>query len=100
MIVTASRLPTTLDYFLRRPPIHGSRPPSNTGRTRFTMPGDPSYYMITAEGKNAPAPWAAWTRAGCNVGAASTANIELENVFGDISTVFASDPTELSIAQE
>ena len=61
--------------------------------------GDPSYYMITPEGKNAPAPWASWTRAGCNVGAASTANIELENVFGDISTVFAADPTVLAFAQ-
>ena len=61
--------------------------------------GDPSYYMITPEGKNAPAPWVSWTRAGCNVGAASTANIELENVFGDISTVFASDPTVLAFAQ-
>jgi hypothetical protein len=61
--------------------------------------GDPSYYMITPEGKNAPAPWVAWTRAGCNFGAVSTANIELENVFGDISTVFASDPTQLAIAQ-
>jgi hypothetical protein len=61
--------------------------------------GDPKYYMITPEGKNAPAPWVAWTRAGCNFGAVSTANIELENVFGDISTVFASDPTQLAIAQ-
>jgi hypothetical protein len=61
--------------------------------------GDPSYYMITPEGKNAPAPWVSWTRAGCNVGAVSTANIELENVFGDISTVFANDPAELAFAQ-
>jgi hypothetical protein len=53
---------------------------------------DPTPFMITADGKNAPAPWVPWTRAGCNVGAVSTANIELENVSGDIKTVFASDP--------
>jgi len=54
---------------------------------------DPTRFMLSAEGKNAPAPWVPWTRAGCNVGAVSTANIELENVSGDIKTVFASDPT-------
>jgi hypothetical protein len=59
---------------------------------------DPTYYMVTADGKNAPAPWVPWTRAGCNVGAVSTANIELENVSGDLSTVFASDPTVLNAA--
>lgn len=30
---------------------------------------DPNYFMITPDGKNAPAPWVPWTRAGCNVGA-------------------------------
>ncbi len=53
---------------------------------------DPTYYMITADGKNAPAPWVPWTRAGCNVGAFSTANIEFENVNGDLKNVYASDP--------
>jgi len=60
---------------------------------------DPRYFMITPDGKNAPAPWVPWTRAGCNVGAVSTANIELENVNGDISTVFANDATVLAQAQ-
>jgi hypothetical protein len=61
---------------------------------------DRTYYMLTSDGKNAPAPWVPWTRAGCNVGGVSTANIELENVFGDISTVFASDPAVLTAAQD
>src|SRR6267143_2805744 len=26
---------------------------------------DPSFFMITPDGKNAPAPWVPWTRAGC-----------------------------------
>jgi hypothetical protein len=60
---------------------------------------DPRPFMITADGETAPAPWVPWTRAGCNVGAVSTANIELENVNGDIATVFASDPTRLAAAQ-
>ena len=59
---------------------------------------DPSFFMITPDGKNAPAPWVPWTRAGCNVGAASIANMELENVNGDIKTVFANDPTLLAAA--
>ena len=59
---------------------------------------DPSYYMITRDGKNAPAPWVSWTRAGCNVGAVSIANMELENISGDLSTVFASDPAAQAAA--
>ena len=57
---------------------------------------DPTYSLLTADGKNAPAPWVPFTRAGCNVGAASIANMELENVSSDLRTVFASDPTELA----
>ena len=59
---------------------------------------DPRYFMITPTGMNAPAPWVPWTRAGCNVGAVSIANMELENVSGDIRTVFASDPAKLAAA--
>jgi hypothetical protein len=44
--------------------------------------------MLTAQGKNAPAPWVPFTRAGCNVGGVGTANIELENTSIDIPTVF------------
>ena len=44
--------------------------------------------MLTAAGKNAPAPWVPFTRAGCNVGGVATANIELENTAIDIPTVF------------
>jgi hypothetical protein len=59
---------------------------------------DPRFFMITKDGKNAPAPWVPWTRAGCNVGAVSIANMELENVAGDLQSVFGSDPTELAAA--
>jgi hypothetical protein len=59
---------------------------------------DTTPIMLAANGKNAPAPWVPYTRAGCNVGAASTANIELENTSSDLMKVFASDPTELAAA--
>src|SRR5258706_15450436 len=35
--------------------------------------------MVTADGKNAPAPWVPYTRAGCDFGAVATANTVLEN---------------------
>jgi hypothetical protein len=44
--------------------------------------------MLDKSGKNAPAPWVPFTRAGCDVGAFSIANIEFENTTGDINNVF------------
>jgi hypothetical protein len=60
---------------------------------------DPSFFMVTSDGHNAPAPWVPYTRAGCNFGAVSTANIELENVNGDVNTAFAANPTLLASLQ-
>jgi hypothetical protein len=63
-----------------------------------STPTDTTYNMLTAQGKNAPAPWVPYTRAGCNVGAAGTANIELENTSTDIPTVFgANSPQEQEV---
>src|SRR5713226_5329414 len=53
-----------------------------------STPTDTTFNMLTAGGLNAPAPWVPYTRAGCNVGAVATANIELENIATDIPTVF------------
>src|SRR5262249_55420325 len=48
--------------------------------------------MIAPDGKNAPAPWPTYTRAGCDIGAVATANIVLENTStsgtGDVTKVF------------
>jgi hypothetical protein len=60
---------------------------------------DTAYNLITPDGKNAPAPWVPYTRAGCNVGAVSTADIELENVSGDLKTVFGPNSPEVAEAQ-
>src|ERR1700731_1082489 len=49
---------------------------------------DPTFNLLTPEGTTAPTPWVPFTRAGCNVGAVSIANRELENTGADITTVF------------
>jgi len=50
------------------------------------------------DGKNTPAPWVPFTRAGCDFGAVSLANIELENTgtgpFGDMSEAFGTGSPE------
>lgn len=61
---------------------------------------DPTFNMIDAAGKNAPAPWVPYTRAGCNVGAVSTANIELENVDSDLVNVFGPNSPEVQEAKK
>jgi hypothetical protein len=60
-------------------------------------PTDTKPNLITTTGKNAPAPWVPFTRAGCNVGGVSTANIELENT-ASIASIFGSPSPELSEA--
>jgi hypothetical protein len=59
-------------------------------------PTDRQYNMLTADGHNAPAPWVPFTRAGCNFGAVSTANIVLENNSFDIPEVFGNPSPEYS----
>ena len=54
-------------------------------------PVDTKPNLVTASGKNTPAPWVPFTRAGCNVGGVSTANIELEST-ANIPTVFPPQP--------
>ena len=53
-----------------------------------STPTDTKFNMITPDGKNTPAPWVPYTRAGCNVGQVATANTVLENIATDIPTVF------------
>jgi hypothetical protein len=54
--------------------------------------------MITDLQKTTPAPWVPFTRAGCDFGAVSLANIELENTgtgpFGDMSEAFGTGSPE------
>jgi hypothetical protein len=53
-----------------------------------STPTDTTFNMLTAQGKNAPAPWVPYTRAGCNFGSVATANTILENTSVDVSRVF------------
>jgi hypothetical protein len=49
---------------------------------------DSTFALTTPTGQNVPAPWVPFTRAGCTVGAFSTANIVLERAPFDIDKVF------------
>lgn len=59
-----------------------------------STPTDTTFNMLTADGHNAPAPWVAFTRAGCNVGSVATANTILENTATDIPTVFGANSVQ------
>jgi hypothetical protein len=61
------------------------------------FPNQPYSANVPAAGappSTPPAPWVPYTRAGCDVGGVSTANIELENVSPDISNFFGSTSPE------
>ena len=67
-------------------------PSSFTYWTDALADGTPE--MLAPNGKNAPAPWVPFTRAGCIVGAFSIANIEFENTTTDIDNVFGPNSPE------
>jgi hypothetical protein len=56
--------------------------------------GDGKPQMVNENGKVAPAPWVPFTRAGCDVGAFSVANIEFESIPADVNTVFGATSPE------
>lgn len=60
--------------------------------TALSADGKPQ--MINELGKTSPAPWVPLTRAGCDVGAFSVANIEFESVPADVNTVFGAASPE------
>ncbi|TMD94137.1 MAG: alkaline phosphatase family protein [Chloroflexi bacterium] len=64
---------------------------------------DPNPNMVTTGGLNTPAPWVPYTRAGCDYGAVSTANVVLENTrttpAGDMTKVFGANSPEWNEAK-
>lgn len=62
--------------------------------------GDNTFGMLTADGHNAPAPWVPFTRAGCDVGAYSTANIVIERTPFDVVKIFGAGSTEANDANQ
>jgi arylsulfatase A-like enzyme len=69
---------------------------SQSGFTYWTdLSQDSTYNLLSGpvdtshpNGVNAPAPWVSFTRAGCDVGAAAAADMEIENTGVDLTTVF------------
>jgi hypothetical protein len=61
--------------------------------------GDHTPTMIGSNGRNAPAPWVPYTRAGCNFGTVAAANTELENTLPDVPHVFGAHSPEAKEAE-
>ncbi len=61
--------------------------------------GDSDYTLVTAQGKNAPAPWVPYTRAGCDFGSVAAADTELENTLPDIPLVYGANSPEAKEAE-
>src|SRR5262249_56062509 len=55
--------------------------------------------MVNEKGVTAPAPWVAYTRAGCDFGAYSIANMEFETLPGDIGVVYGTGSPEFLAVQ-
>jgi hypothetical protein len=66
-------------FFYWTDKVEDIQPPSDT---------DANFALTTPGGQNVPAPWVPFTRAGCTVGAFSTANIVLERTPFDVIKVF------------
>jgi hypothetical protein len=58
---------------------------------------DTSYILLAETGQNAPAPWVAYTRAGCDVGAVGIADIDLENTSTDLATTYGNPSAEYTL---
>src|ERR1700733_7086115 len=61
--------------------------------------GDSDHTLVTAQGKNAPAPWAPYTRAGCTFGSVAAADTELENTLPDIPLVYGAHSAQAKEAE-
>lgn len=72
---------------------------SQAGFTYWTdLSNDGTYNLISGgadanhpHGVNTPAPWVPFTRAGCDVGAAGAADMEIENTGADLTTIFGNN---------
>ena len=61
--------------------------------------GDSDHTLVTAQGKNTPAPWVPYTRAGCDFGSVAAADTELENTLPDIPQVYGANSPEAKEAE-
>jgi hypothetical protein len=58
---------------------------------------DPLPTLITSGQKNTPAPWVAFTRAGCDFAGVGAADLELENTTSDVTQVFGAGSPEAQL---
>jgi hypothetical protein len=61
--------------------------------------GDNTPTMVGPNGKTAPAPWASYTRAGCNYGSVAAANTDLENTVPDVPLEYGAHSPEAKEAE-
>ncbi|MES1165261.1 MAG: PKD domain-containing protein, partial [Verrucomicrobiota bacterium] len=94
---------TVSNSYVRTNSTGGFSFPSSFGYwTDPTQAGTTVPNMVQPDGTNMPAPWAPYTRAGCDVGAVASANIVLENTGtganGDVTTIFGSGSPQFTEA--
>jgi hypothetical protein len=61
---------------------------------------DSTTTMVGQNGKTPPAPWASYTRAGCDFGSVAAANTELENTLPDVANVFGANSPDAKEASD
>ena len=66
----------------------------NTATLAPNPGADTTYVLVDENGNNAPAPWPAYTKAGCDFGAVGIADMDLENTSTDLANVFGPSSAE------
>jgi hypothetical protein len=89
---TGTGLSNSFNYYVP----DGSAPFISTFGYWTNIIPDGARLMVDEKGKIAPAPWVAYTRAGCDVGNVSVANTVLENNSSDVVNVFGAGSPEAS----
>ncbi len=95
---TVTKAATTSDstFAYWTDPLSGD---TNKSTGAFNPGADTTPVLIAETGKNAPAPWVAYTRAGCDFGAVGIADMDLENTGSDLATVFGRQSPEYAEGQ-
>jgi hypothetical protein len=83
--------------FFRFQPDGSARPSSLFVYWTATVAPGGIPVLIDLQRKNTPAPWPAFTKAGCDVGYAGISGAVLENVPGDLAAVFPKDSPDLKV---
>ena len=89
------------DYFDPKDPFASDQGINFTSAFKYwTDPvsaDDTNPNLITQSGANTPAPWATFTRAGCDFAGVASADLELENTTSDVTQVFGSGSPQAAL---